>query len=288
MRSRFRGFTTIELLTVIAVIAILLGLLLPSLNMARNTARNAQQRVQLAAIDQALLAFRNDYGDYPPSEFTWTTEGGYCGAQKLAEALLGLDLLGFHPDSHFQLGELGTDGLPLYPSDPSPENLRERRPRYLEIETANAFLIGDYESRAGLFENTGYLAPFTYVLCDVYGRIPVEVGGRIERAGLPILYYRANPSGIGLHKYERPVDTIYDFADNSELVSLGDNSWDDLEWGEVQDIKIEPFYEFITDDRVVRPLEARPWPYRPDSYILISAGIDGLYGTRDDITNFGN
>ena len=30
------------------------------------------------------------------------------------------------------------------------------------------------------------------------------------------------------------------------------------------------------------------WPYRPDSYILISAGADGLYGTGDDITNFGN
>ena len=29
-----------------------------------------------------------------------------------------------------------------------------------------------------------------------------------------------------------------------------------------------------------------PRPYRADSYILISAGYDGLYGTRDDICNF--
>jgi hypothetical protein len=27
-------------------------------------------------------------------------------------------------------------------------------------------------------------------------------------------------------------------------------------------------------------------PYRADSYILISAGRDGLYGTADDIVNF--
>ena len=27
-------------------------------------------------------------------------------------------------------------------------------------------------------------------------------------------------------------------------------------------------------------------PYRAQSYILISAGKDGLYGTSDDITNF--
>jgi hypothetical protein len=28
------------------------------------------------------------------------------------------------------------------------------------------------------------------------------------------------------------------------------------------------------------------WPYRPDSYILISAGPDGYYGTADDIHNY--
>ncbi|MHC4479037.1 MAG: hypothetical protein ACYTEL_25715, partial [Planctomycetota bacterium] len=28
-------------------------------------------------------------------------------------------------------------------------------------------------------------------------------------------------------------------------------------------------------------------PYRADSYILLSAGFDGLYGTDDDVFNFG-
>ncbi len=27
-------------------------------------------------------------------------------------------------------------------------------------------------------------------------------------------------------------------------------------------------------------------PYRPDSFILLSAGYDGLYGTADDVCNF--
>ena len=43
------------------------------------------------------------------------------------------------------------------------------------------------------------------------------------------------------------------------------------------------FYEYIRDPKV----HARPWPYRPDSYLLISAGMDGIYGTDDDIRNFG-
>ena len=42
------------------------------------------------------------------------------------------------------------------------------------------------------------------------------------------------------------------------------------------------FYNYITDPKVT----AVDWPYRPDSYILISAGVDGLYGTNDDICNF--
>jgi hypothetical protein len=31
---------------------------------------------------------------------------------------------------------------------------------------------------------------------------------------------------------------------------------------------------------------ARPEPFRADSYILLSAGPDGLYGTADDLANF--
>jgi hypothetical protein len=38
--------------------------------------------------------------------------------------------------------------------------------------------------------------------------------------------------------------------------------------------------------KLADPKISIPWPYRPDSYILISAGVDGVYGTDDDITNF--
>ncbi len=45
------------------------------------------------------------------------------------------------------------------------------------------------------------------------------------------------------------------------------------------------FYDYITDPKATGA-SGRDWPYRADSYILISAGADGLYGTSDDITNF--
>jgi hypothetical protein len=43
------------------------------------------------------------------------------------------------------------------------------------------------------------------------------------------------------------------------------------------------FYNEIRNDRI--PGGDRP--YREDSYILMSAGFDGLYGTADDVFNFG-
>ena len=46
-----------------------------------------------------------------------------------------------------------------------------------------------------------------------------------------------------------------------------------------------PDYKIV--DQKVLEASGILWPYRADSYILISAGIDGLYGTSDDMTNFG-
>ena len=45
----------------------------------------------------------------------------------------------------------------------------------------------------------------------------------------------------------------------------------------------EYFYKSMIRDKNVSVI---PRPVRPDSYILISAGFDGEYGTDDDIFNF--
>lgn len=63
-RSR-AAFTLIELLTVIAIIAILMGLLLPAMNAAKNAAKKSAAKSDLTQLVTAVKSFYNDYGVYP-------------------------------------------------------------------------------------------------------------------------------------------------------------------------------------------------------------------------------
>ena len=60
-----RGFTVIELLTVVAIIGILVSLLFPAVRSARISANKAKTRVQFNQWAGALEAFRSEYGYYP-------------------------------------------------------------------------------------------------------------------------------------------------------------------------------------------------------------------------------
>jgi prepilin-type N-terminal cleavage/methylation domain-containing protein len=62
-----KAFTLMELLTVIAVMAVLAGLLLPALSKAREKARNAAAESMIASLQTALSMYNMDYGVYPAS-----------------------------------------------------------------------------------------------------------------------------------------------------------------------------------------------------------------------------
>lgn len=289
VKHKKTGLTLVEMLVVLGIIALLAGLLLPAMTVVKNTAKEAKQKAQFSSINLGLVAFKNDYGDYPSSDCPLINAGSdYSGSQKLAEALLGWDLLGFHPKSDFMSD--GSTKADVFIYDATNQVfLDQRKDLYLDRETANAFRIGDNQSTAnytGLFrrkavQNEG-LAPDTYVLSDVFNKRKVILpdGSRVN-AGTPILYYKANTS-------MKTVYDIYEELDNEKIVLLNEIQEDNTRIEQPLGLpgnNYKYFYDYITDPKTLNTVHQ---PYRPDSYILISAGLDGIYGTADDIRNFGN
>jgi len=72
-----RGFSLIELLVVIFIIATLTGLLLPNLMSARQRARDTRRKQDLEAIKNSLRLYYNDNQGYPDAgDFSFGTSWG--------------------------------------------------------------------------------------------------------------------------------------------------------------------------------------------------------------------
>jgi len=66
-RRRQRGFTLIELLVVISIIGILVGLLLPAINQAREAGRRAQCQNNMKNVVLAIVGYVNQKNVFPPA-----------------------------------------------------------------------------------------------------------------------------------------------------------------------------------------------------------------------------
>jgi len=293
------AFTIVELLTVMSIIIILTSLLVPGLHLAKVYAKRVRQNTQFYNISQAVELFNAEEDGYPrsaalpaPGSAKTTT-----GAHHLAEALLGRDLLGFDPWSSWDAAAdesrndmYGRGGLP----EQQASNERRRGP-YLQLKNISAFQLAEIYYPAGaqnLYDGSNQNAPAP-VLTDVYTSKRVQLIGsdKTAKVGTPIVYFKANTSSQ-IFDPANPPGSIYNYHDNADLFALPhilrtgtDHYFKEIYVDPVSGMNgIQLFYEAITNPQV-RPQKR---PYNKDSYILMSAGYDGLFGTRDDVYNFSN
>jgi prepilin-type N-terminal cleavage/methylation domain-containing protein len=309
MKTKYKAFTLVELLVVIAVITLLVGILMPALNTVVKNARATQVKASFNAISIGLETFRNDHDKYPSSDPDLVngaidTPTGYNtgaidnGAHYLVEALCGIDLLGYStnvpPNSPWRWYQINNMGQTLgYNSSGYPIEI-ERNGPYVDINFRQIKDIDDGPLDPLLVDMQEKLNIFGTAAADNLN--PIFVSTIDKKAPRPILYYKANSRGRFNSSYYRSNNSnaIYFYGDNELFTNpYGMNSggeYQNPQYIEYDDDDVNYYKSFAcfiwntkTSGSINSPL-ARP--YNVDSYILLSAGIDGEFGTKDDITNF--
>jgi prepilin-type N-terminal cleavage/methylation domain-containing protein len=310
------AFTLIELLTVIAIIAMLIGIMSIGIRKVKMIAENLRQKVEFKAMEVGLELFAKDFESYPESRVLPNIAAGsdiVCGAQHLAEALVGRDKRGFEPQSGWYPPDDTQYNKQISPAvfanfyDASQDvSLKRRKSPYVEFKYSGVYTIDELwqgnVAPSTIYTSSGMtnrqLSP---VITDTFRRNEITVNGNRVKVGMPVLYFKAdsakrfridqaknvvtNPTSAEYSKW------IYNFDDNLpvlQLPNMTDATLPEMDYkkdvSDTDPMRAQNFYEKITQTADTTRKFFKP--YNTDTFILISAGWDGIYGTKDDITNF--
>ena len=225
---RAAAFSLVELLTVVFIISLLIGILIPSINAARTQAKKLTTRKTIDTIAVGLELFKNDNGTdfrqtngYPPSfahpripgvdfdaylgqfPFPLAACGSepdfpvVYGAHWLPAMLMGVDGLGYVKRSNVPPGEIRSQPWCWYMPDPLGEGSPlERMSLYLNPDDVRTLSTEKLSGRPpeGVEDGNSELFPDW----DEMKHLPVIV----DAFDQPILYYVARTHGQQMNMVE--------------------------------------------------------------------------------------
>jgi len=196
--SRRLGFTLIELLVVIAIIGVLIALLLPAVQQAREAARRTQCKNNMKQIGLAVHNYHDTYNSFPINRYCDDSIGNVCSW--LAQCLPYLDrsdvndLLNFNQEKDSTVdGGIGKNKTAIStqmsvfacPSDPSnvpkdyamgltPKGASQTPSNYAGVMWADYFIFDTPNNNAGIMPSWGDAS----TMSAYYGLQPIVPANR--------------------------------------------------------------------------------------------------------------
>ncbi|HOA73326.1 MAG TPA: hypothetical protein PL151_11675 [Phycisphaerae bacterium] len=308
------AFSLVELLTVVGIIALLIGILLPAMSHVRTEAKRSTTKAFIGSCERGLEMFNTDFGQYPDSRLR-VDPVEYPGDSSEAPWLSG---------AHWLVRALiGHDGNGV---DYSGRSVNESAPLKWQPGQNNGHLFTSsgivHSKRRGLYvEKAVYQLDSELNISQESSRRP----GRavfLDNFELPILYYRANPraqNGFAASYRSPEAPAIYYQEDNAEITggsvsknssprvqepgwvfSVSGGKWHGMgEFGSLNPNNFDPkarvepnkprkgftFTGALHDPSALKTSKNIK-PIKETSFILLSPGPDAIYGTPDDVSNF--
>lgn len=244
MKTRtHRGFTLTELIVVISIIALLVGIIGPSVGKVRDLSFKAKSTAAVQELASGAMQYKSEYNYYP-------LQTGWPDSTNQASRYFGASMLGYIVTS--------TDNNPIDPSkDPFPTALQHER-KTLISESNDRFLTASTEIKSNRKTGATVTAPeFT----------PLDQWKKGEE--MAVLYYPSNIGNDGGLASTSPAFTLNanNFYTSKNLPDNNSNSGN---------------FKIVDDKFGSSSAKA----FNSDSFLLIAAGLDGIYFNEDDIKNF--
>jgi len=147
-----RGFTLVELLVVIAIIGILIGLLLPAVQSARESGRIATCCNNLKQIGYAMQHHETDHGTFPAGGWGW----GWVGDADRGTGLAQPGGWIYNSLSYMELGNLHDLGMGLDPAGTNPTSSLKKTANSQRVSTPLSAFICPTRRAVALYPFTSY------------------------------------------------------------------------------------------------------------------------------------